>query len=174
MIIVGICMDVAWIGTLVYGIVSGIWWPFPIALAFVIAAGLWQVFHYGAHATYLCPACKAEFRPRMGAFIISGHTPRTRKLTCPAAASRTGASSATTQSRLKSHRELAYPAPAPAKAVICDEAHPQDRPTALCRAWERRAPPCLRPHVPAARACARCRLRNRSGFRPIRRLYGTG
>lgn len=83
MIVVGICMDVAWIGTLVYGIVSGIWWPFPIALVFVIAAGLWQVFHYGAHATYLCPACKAEFRPRLGAFLISGHTPRTRKLTCP-------------------------------------------------------------------------------------------
>lgn len=64
MIIVGICMDVAWIGTLIYGIVSGVWWPFPVALTFVIAAGLWQVFHYGAHATYLCPACKAKFRPR--------------------------------------------------------------------------------------------------------------
>lgn len=174
MIIVGICMDVAWIGTLVYGIVSGIWWPFPIALAFVIAAGLWQVFHYGAHATYLCPPARRSF---VHAWAHSSY-PDTRRAPAssraPAAASRTGASSATTQSRLKSHRELAYPAPAPAKAVICDEAHPQDRPTALCRAWERRAPPCLRPHVPAARACARCRLRNRSGFRPIRRLYGTG
>lgn len=83
MIVVGILMDVAWIGTLVLGIVTGIWWPFPIALAFVVAAGTWEVVRYSAHATYICPICAAEFRPRMGAFFVSGHTPRTRKLTCP-------------------------------------------------------------------------------------------
>ena len=83
MIVVGILMDAAWIGTLVLGIVTGVWWPFPLALAFVAAAGTWEVVRYSAHATYICPICAAEFRPRMGAFFVSGHTPRTRKLTCP-------------------------------------------------------------------------------------------
>ncbi len=83
MVVVGIFMDAAWIGTLIYGIVSGVWWPFPLALLFVAAAGLWMVMRYDAHATYLCPVCKAEFRPKIDAFIFSGHTPTTRKLTCP-------------------------------------------------------------------------------------------
>lgn len=83
MVLVGIVMDVAWIGTLVLGIVTGIWWPFPVALAFVVVAGTWVVLRYSAHATYLCPACGAEFRPMRWRFFASGHTPRTRKLVCP-------------------------------------------------------------------------------------------
>lgn len=83
MILLGILMDVAWIGTLVLGILTGIWWPFPIALVFVVVVGVWVVKRYSAHSTYLCPVCGAEFRPKMSAFFFSGHTPRTRKLTCP-------------------------------------------------------------------------------------------
>lgn len=83
MIVVGVLMDVAWISTLVYGIVSGMWWPFPLALVFVVAAGIWMVVRYGDHATFLCPACHAEFRPKTGAFFFSCHTPTTRKLACP-------------------------------------------------------------------------------------------
>lgn len=83
MIALGIVMDAAWIGTLVLGIATGIWWPFPLALVFVFAAGTWQILKYSAHSTYLCPVCGAEFRPKIGAFIISNHTSHTRRLTCP-------------------------------------------------------------------------------------------
>lgn len=83
MIVLGIFMDVAWIGALVLGIVTGVWWPFPIALVAVALIGTWEVRYYSAHSTYFCPICGAEFRPRLGAFFWSGHTPRTRKLTCP-------------------------------------------------------------------------------------------
>ncbi len=83
MIVVGIFMDIAWIGTLVYGIISGVWWPFPLALVLVAVAGIWMVVRYDAHATYLCPACKAEFRTKLWPFLIAGHTLHTRKLTCP-------------------------------------------------------------------------------------------
>lgn len=83
MVIIGVFMDAAWIGTLLLGIVTGIWWPFPVALAFVALAGAWQVQHYSCHSTYLCPVCGAEFRPKTGAYLVSKHTPRTRKLTCP-------------------------------------------------------------------------------------------
>lgn len=83
MILVGILMDVAWIGTLVLGILTGVWWPFPIALVAVVAAGFWLVVHFNDHTTYLCPACRADFRPNLGAFFVACHTPTTRKLTCP-------------------------------------------------------------------------------------------
>lgn len=83
MIVVGVLMDAAWIGTLVLGIVTGLWWPFPVALVFVVAAGVWVVVRYSDHSTYVCPVCGAEFRPKMGAFFVASHTPRTRRLTCP-------------------------------------------------------------------------------------------
>lgn len=83
MIVVGVFMDAAWIGTLVLGILTGIWWPFPLALVFVATTAFCMVAHYNAHLTCLCPVCDAEFRPRRGSFFVSRHTPRTRLLTCP-------------------------------------------------------------------------------------------
>ncbi len=83
MIVVGILMDIAWIGTLVLGILTGTWWPFPIALVFVAIAGVWIVWRNLRHATFLCPECGAEFMTTYGRYLFSGHTPRTRKLTCP-------------------------------------------------------------------------------------------
>lgn len=83
MIVVGILMDASWIGTLVLGILTGVWWPFPVALLFVAAAGVWMVMRYSGHSTYLCPACGAEFRPKTAEYFWSGHTPRTRRLVCP-------------------------------------------------------------------------------------------
>ena len=83
MLTVGILMDIAWIGTLVLGILKGIWWPFPLALVAVALAGAWLVFHYDAHVTYMCPACGADFRPKVGPFFVSRHTPKTRLLVCP-------------------------------------------------------------------------------------------
>lgn len=83
MIVVGILMDVAWMGTLALGILTGVWWPFPVALALVVAAGVWIVWRSVHHATFLCPACGAEFAPTGWQYFFSGHTPRTRKLVCP-------------------------------------------------------------------------------------------
>ncbi|MDO4291442.1 MAG: MerR family transcriptional regulator [Eggerthellaceae bacterium] len=83
MVCVGVLMDVLWIGTLVLGAVTGVWWPFPLALAAVACLGFWLVADYNVHATFLCPACGAEFRPSLGAFFVSGHTSKTRKLACP-------------------------------------------------------------------------------------------
>lgn len=83
MVVVGIVVDAAWIGTLAYGIVTSTWWPFPVALVLVAIVVSWMVVHYDRHVTYLCPVCDAEFRPKMAQFLFSNHTPRTRKLTCP-------------------------------------------------------------------------------------------
>lgn len=83
MIALGIVMDTAWISTLILGIMTGTWWPFPLALIFVFGVGMWLVLKYSAHSTYLCPVCGAEFRPKIRAFLLSGHTPYTRRLVCP-------------------------------------------------------------------------------------------
>lgn len=83
MLVGGLCMDVAWIGTLIYGILTGVWWPFPLGLVFAVLVGTWLVVHTDAHSTYLCPVCHAEFRPKLWDFFFAGHSATTRKLTCP-------------------------------------------------------------------------------------------
>ena len=55
---------------------------FVVCPAFFIAQNL-VVFHYRKQVEYLCPNCHRTFDPSFKEFAISGHTPRTRKLTCP-------------------------------------------------------------------------------------------
>ncbi len=50
--------------------------------AFIIAINL-VVFHYRKQFEYLCPNCHKTFDPSSKEFALAGHTPRTRKLTCP-------------------------------------------------------------------------------------------
>ncbi len=83
MIALGIVADALWIGALAYGVASGVWWPLPIALLAAAALAFWMVRRYNAHVTYLCPACGAQFRPRLSALSAARHTPKTRKLACP-------------------------------------------------------------------------------------------
>lgn len=55
---------------------------FVVCPAFVIAINL-VVFHYRKQFEYLCPNCHKAFDPSFKEFALAGHTPRTRKLTCP-------------------------------------------------------------------------------------------
>lgn len=55
---------------------------FIVCPAFVIVINL-LVFHYRKQIEYLCPNCHKTFDPSFKEFAIAGHTPRTRKLTCP-------------------------------------------------------------------------------------------
>ena len=55
---------------------------FVVCPAFLIAINL-VVFHYRKQFEYLCPNCHKAFDPSFKEFAIGGHTPRTRKLTCP-------------------------------------------------------------------------------------------
>lgn len=55
---------------------------FVVCPAFIIATNL-VVSHYRKQFEYLCPNCHRTFDPSFKEFAISGHTPRTRKLTCP-------------------------------------------------------------------------------------------
>lgn len=83
MVLVGLVMDAAWIGTLVYGIVSGTWWPFAIGMAVAIVLGVWISWYYITHTAYVCPEDHTVFRPPLRDQFFAAHTPSMRKLTCP-------------------------------------------------------------------------------------------
>lgn len=80
---VGIPLDLIEWGTLIYAIKTGIWWPFLLGMAIVIAGAVWTVTYYYKRVKYICPQCHNVFRPAMCQFFWSHHTPNTRKLTCP-------------------------------------------------------------------------------------------
>ena len=82
-IVAGVLMDAIWIGMLVLGILTGVWWPFFVALIAVIVAATWLLWRLNNHVMYFCPSCKEEFSPRFREFMFAYHTPKTRKLTCP-------------------------------------------------------------------------------------------
>ncbi len=81
---VGILMDVIEIGTAVLWAKTGIWWPFALGMGIVVALGIWVCTYYMDRTVYICPACHHVFRPTRWANLWARHTPRTRRLTCPA------------------------------------------------------------------------------------------
>lgn len=84
MLVVGIAMDLIQIGTIIMWIQTGIWMPFCIGMFVVVLMGIWMTRLYYRNTEYVCPSCKTQFRPALRAFLVSRHTPKTRRLTCPA------------------------------------------------------------------------------------------
>ncbi len=81
--VLGLLMDIIEVGTVVYGIRTGIWWPLMAGLPVVIALGVFISYYYFYHVEYICPECHACFRPRFSSVFWAAHTPNTRRLTCP-------------------------------------------------------------------------------------------
>ena len=79
----GILMDLLAIGTLIYGIVKHIWWPFAAGMALVVGLGIWISRFYFKAVAYICPQCHQVFKPRFREAFFARHTPRLRRLTCP-------------------------------------------------------------------------------------------
>ena len=55
---------------------------FIVCPVYIIVMNLLE-FHYRKQFEYLCPNCHKTFDPSFKEFGLAGHTPRTRKLTCP-------------------------------------------------------------------------------------------
>ena len=79
---VGIPLDIAEIASIVYGFLTGTWWPFIAWIIFDIIAGIILVRYYYYRVAYICPECHKIFRPKIKEFIFSKHTCKTRKCTC--------------------------------------------------------------------------------------------
>lgn len=85
LIIVGILMDLAWIGTLVWSILTGLWWIFGIGLAVAIIMGVVMTTSYYRHVVYWDPATRREFKPEFWPWFFARHTLHTRLLRAPGA-----------------------------------------------------------------------------------------
>ncbi|WP_332236986.1 MerR family transcriptional regulator [Sporolactobacillus sp. KGMB 08714] len=83
MLILGLIMDAIQIVALILWIIRGIWQPFAIGMPLVILLGVWMTWMYSKNTDYICVACNTQFKPTLGQFLFSKHTPRTRKLKCP-------------------------------------------------------------------------------------------
>ena len=82
MIAVGIGIEAIEIGTFVFGITKGIWWPFAIGICVTIALAIWISVYYFKHTAYICPKCHTVFKPSFKEAFFANHTPNTRKLKC--------------------------------------------------------------------------------------------
>ncbi|CAJ1188586.1 transcriptional regulator [Companilactobacillus crustorum] len=83
MVILGLLMDVAEIGGLVWGIKKGQWVPFILIMLLAIIFAIWITKYYFNSVNYICPNCNYEFRPKFRAAFFSNHNPKARKLVCP-------------------------------------------------------------------------------------------
>ncbi|MBP5308646.1 MAG: MerR family transcriptional regulator [Clostridia bacterium] len=83
MIAAGVIMDVIEIGTVLLWIFTGIWWPFAVGMAAVVAIGIWMSAYYFKRTAFICPECTEVFKPKFKEAFFAYHTPKTRKLTCP-------------------------------------------------------------------------------------------
>ncbi len=82
MLTVGIPLEVIEWATFIYALTSGIWWPFLLGLAVVIAGAAWMSAYYYKNVKYICPQCHTVFKPGFRESFWARHTPSTRKLTC--------------------------------------------------------------------------------------------
>lgn len=80
---IGIAAEVIEVGTLILGILQGIWWPFAAGLPVAIALSIWLSIYYFRRVEYICPQCHEVFKPNFKEAFFAAHTPTTRKLTCP-------------------------------------------------------------------------------------------
>lgn len=80
---VGAIADLVQIGMLILWIKKGFWIPFVVAMCAALAIeGAVVFFFYYKRSAYICPACHSVFYPSFGQFMLAGHTPSMRKLTC--------------------------------------------------------------------------------------------
>ena len=69
--------------SIILWIMKGFWWLFVIWAVVAIPFGILISRYYFNHVAYICPQCHAVFRPTIKEAFWAGHTPTTRKLTCP-------------------------------------------------------------------------------------------
>jgi len=80
---IGLVLDGLEIGAFIYALMSGNWWPLAGVLVLMLIVLFPIIRYYHKYTVYICPECHEVFKPKMGEFFWSKHTPKTRNLTCP-------------------------------------------------------------------------------------------
>lgn len=83
LIITTIVMGVIEYGTLIYALVSKIWWPFAVGMGIVVILSVILFHYYCRYAAFICPECHEVFQAAKKEILWARHTAKTRKLTCP-------------------------------------------------------------------------------------------
>ena len=84
MILTGTPVTVLQWAAIVLGIVSGSWWLLAVWACVAIPWGTAVSVYYFSHVAYICPECHEVFSPKLKETFWAYHTPRMRRLTCPA------------------------------------------------------------------------------------------
>ncbi|MBQ7318818.1 MAG: MerR family transcriptional regulator [Clostridia bacterium] len=74
-----------WVSIILW-ITNGLWWLFPIWACVAIPWGIAVSIYYYRHVAYICPECHKVFKPTFKEMFWAYHTPKMRRLTCPACA----------------------------------------------------------------------------------------
>lgn len=70
-----------WFG-IIYGFITGVWWPFLMYLILGVPYGILISKIYFDRVVYICPECHTVFKPKLKDAFFANHTPTLRKLTC--------------------------------------------------------------------------------------------
>lgn len=73
----------AYVGLILLSSYLQIHWLAYVAMGLFLPGFTWLVVYFRKQFVYLCPHCHKNFEPSFKEFALAGHTPRTRKLTCP-------------------------------------------------------------------------------------------
>ena len=84
MVLTGIPVTALQWAAIILGITRGLWWTLAIWGAVAIPWGIWVSVYYFKHVAYICPRCHEMFRPPFKEAFWAYHTPKMRRLTCPA------------------------------------------------------------------------------------------
>lgn len=73
----------AYVGLILLSSYLQMYWLAYVAMGLFLPGFTWLVVYFRKQFVYLCPHCHKKFEPSFKEFALAGHTPRTRKLTCP-------------------------------------------------------------------------------------------
>jgi len=82
LLITGIPIGIAEWSSIIWWIMTGIWWPFVLSLCIAVVYGVWISGYYFSRVVYICPECHSIFKPAWKEEFFANHTPTLRKLTC--------------------------------------------------------------------------------------------
>jgi len=82
LLISGIPIGIIQWSSIIYGIVTGIWWPCLIYVLVAVPYAIWISNYYFKRVAYICPQCHEVFKPNRKEAFWAKHTPTLRKLTC--------------------------------------------------------------------------------------------
>ena len=84
MVLTGMPVTALQCAAIVLGIMYGFWWLLGVWAAIAIPWGIIVSAYYFNHTAYICPECHKVFRPKIKESFWAYHTPRMRRLKCPA------------------------------------------------------------------------------------------